>query len=447
MQRSRKRLSIAVGVATIAALALTGCGASATTAPTSSPTSIAGAKLTLWIPNSTTSAAIQSYAENWAKKNKVTVDVTVQPSAQSLQTLSLALHAGTGPDVWNGQNPTIIQYAHDLKGLLDQDTLDAYKQFTTAPSSYVLNGKLVGIPTTLNTFRLVYNKDVLKSAGLDAAKPPTTLNGILKDCKAIAAKTQAYCVGVPAGWAPFSNYEVDPLIESGNAKLTPNGLFNVTTGKYQSDLYAPAVEYYRELVSKGWAYPGASSLDYNTMQAAFADGKIAMYIGAATDITQLNDTLATKIDWAAAPVPVPDGQRAVRGIAALQAPYMINQATKYPEAAAQLLEALTSADLMKKLAATGTTFPARLDAKAKDTSGFDPQYKDFAATSTDSPILPSPTTVLPIQGQTVYQAIAALVLGTGDIDSTLKQYASSYQQLYQSALDTGTIADKKQYQK
>jgi multiple sugar transport system substrate-binding protein len=443
MQRGRTRLVLAAVAAAVTAVALVGCsGGGGDNGGGDKTTDIKGAKLTFWYPNNATAADVEAFAKAWAKKNGVKLTITLQPSDQSLQTLALALQSNRGPDVWNGQNGTVQQFGRPLQKIVSKETLDAYAKYIDAPSGYSLKGNIVGIPTTINAQRLAYNRDLFTAAGLDPDKPPTSLDQMRTDCAAIVEKTDGYCIGLPVGWAAFPSQYIDPLTEVSTANVTSNGLFDVKTGKFKTELYAPVVKFLREAVQKGWAYPGASSLDNDTMRATFAKGDIGMFVSASWDITELNDKYKTTVDWAAAKLPTIDGKASVRQIATAGNPFLINRSTKEPEAAAALVDALTGQELNAKLAATGTVFPARADAVAKDKSGFDKQYANYTVTKLDGPHLQSPAYVMPITGTPIYKELAALVLGNDDIDSTLAKYADEYQKVYDNEVKLGTINPK-----
>ncbi|CAM4147926.1 ABC transporter substrate-binding protein [Deinococcus marmoris] len=67
---------------------------------------------------------------------------------------------------------------------------------------YTINGKVNSLPFNSSSPVLYYNKDLMKKAGLDPKKPPTTFGGMLDACKKIeAAKLGVTCFGMSLnGW-------------------------------------------------------------------------------------------------------------------------------------------------------------------------------------------------------------------------------------------------------
>jgi len=437
MQRSTKRLALAVSAVLLAAGALAGCSGDGGGGDDTSD-SIAGAELEMWIQNNAFTDKVIAYGEAWAEENDVDLTITPQPADNYLPNVVLALRSNAGPDLWNGSNPTLRSLALPLEDLLSDDTLDAYHAYLQPGGGFNIGGHIIGVPITVNTQRLAYNRDLFDAAGLDPDAPPTSLDEWREDCEAIAAKTDGYCIGLPTGWSAFASQYVDSLVEVSTPNLSLNGLFNVTNGKFEMEEYGPVIEFFREAVQEGWAYPGASSLDNDTMRAAFANGEIGTFVSATWDMTELNDKYATTIDWDAAPLPTIDGGEAVQQIVTPNNPFLVSQTTKYPEAAAALIDALTSSDFIAELVADGSTMAARGDVEI-DPAVFGPQYDGYAISEIDGPRLQSPANVMSIQGDTIYQAIVALILGDGDIDSTLAQYSESYQKEYDAEVADGTI--------
>lgn len=72
-----------------------------------------------------------------------------------------------------------------------------WDQFIARDLATGADGKVYGIPFTTDTFALIYNKDLVKSAGFDAF--PTTWQGLRELSKAVQAKTGKAGFGFPAG--------------------------------------------------------------------------------------------------------------------------------------------------------------------------------------------------------------------------------------------------------
>src|SRR5690606_28155070 len=154
--------------------------------------------------------------------------------------------------------------------------------------------------------------------------PPATLGEVEEACAAIADSTDAYCYGLPLKWSAWANWQADPMVQNTDADLSHPAAFNRQTEQFEFDRFVPGVVFYRHLFKQDWLYPGATSLDNDTMRAAFANGEIAMFVSAAWDVATVNDNYASSIEWGASAVPVPDGEKSVRAIMNIGKPYSVN---------------------------------------------------------------------------------------------------------------------------
>jgi multiple sugar transport system substrate-binding protein len=408
--------------------------------PEGSPTSQAlekDASLTIWLNSGGTIPTAQKLINAWAAENGVKVSIQAMAGTDYQKDLQLAFKTGKGPDLFIGGDPrTFVKSGVmlPLNDLLPDDIKTAYKNALTPPQNYIVDGKIYSVPLTINTTRMVYNKGLFEKAGLDPDKPPTTISEVESDCKAIVA-AGAYCLGVPMKYNGFEPKMIEPMIADTKADYAQGGLFDMKTQKFAFEALAPAVNLYREAVEQKWAYPGASSLDNDAMRSAFAQGKIAMYIGMSYDYPELVTKYHTTIDWSVGPVPVPDGQTAVRTVGNESGGYSVYSKTKYPHAAAALLSYLSGKEAVEQTLDAGS-FPVRPDVTPSQAT---PQYEAFEAKDGDVASMPSPAKVVDITGDTFRDVINKLVLGQGDIDSTLASLDSKYDKAYKDGLDQGSI--------
>ena len=426
---------------TVASIALVSACSSPTAAD---PTPTPGGSVSVWIQNGAQSEAIQSHLETWGEENDTTIEVTVQASDSYLDALQLALKTGKGPDVFDASSAQVLApagFLQPLSDVLSDDDKAAYASALQKPSPYIYNDETYAVPTTADTTRLAYNKEIFENAGLDPEAPPTTFSEVVEACEAIEASGQGvYCFGLPLKWVGWASWMLDPAITDSDSDLTGKGIFNVDTQEYESDRYAPGVELYRSLITNGWAYPGASSLENDAMRAAFANGEIAMFVSASWDVGVLNETNATKVDWAAGAVPVPDGEEAVRQAMNAGTPYAINAASENASGAAAVLNVLIGEDLNTELGKTGLTFPIREDAAATAAdSATWPQYADYAPSKSDEAWFVAPTALLNVQGENFRDALARLILGAEDIDAGLDAVSEVYNTAFEEAITTGLI--------
>lgn len=431
----RGRMTSAVAVSTIVVLGATLAGCAQTPAPGDNPSVV------LWLQNGGTTEITSDFITTWGEENGVDVKVEVQASDTYGDTLALALRTGKGPDVFESsgtQKLTAAGYLAPLDDLLSDEIKEVYADAIKAPSPFVVDGSLRALPTTTNTIRLAYNKDVFAAAGLDAT-PPETYSELLDVCEAISQVEGKYCFGLPLAWAGFSDWMTDPLVTNSDPDLTQKGLWDADAQQYDMSAYADTVELFRTLIAEGYAYPGASSLQPDPMRSAFSNGELAMFVSAAWDVGSLNGTLETTADWAAGPLPHADGAEALQLSASPGTPWALSSTATDAEASVKVIEALASKELLETLGAAGLVQPMRADAAAAlADADVSTQFLDYAFGPDDVLWNPAPTTLLNVQ--TSYQAVLGeLILGTGDIQPALDEVSNTYSEAYTTAIDAGEL--------
>ncbi|MEW2623543.1 sugar ABC transporter substrate-binding protein [Streptomyces sp. NPDC048106] len=129
-----------------------------------------------------TEQAVERYA---AAYEKARVDVQWRPGNYDQQTAA-ALLTDSGPDVFEVNGPSLDQIqggqVEDLTALLD-GVEDDFNPAVLAPKTY--QGKVYGIPQTIDMQMLYYRKSMLRGAGLRA---PETLDELVDAAKELTGK-------------------------------------------------------------------------------------------------------------------------------------------------------------------------------------------------------------------------------------------------------------------
>lgn len=215
-------------------------------------------------------------------------------------------------------------------------------------------GKTYAAPIVTDTLALMWNKDLLKKAGFDAA--PTTWDELKKVSKAVAAKTDADGFWMNrAGYyqMPFLYGEGVDLIDSESKKITVN-----------SAGAAKAVETSKSLLSAD----GVAKLDvtadaYAHMNDAFVNGKVAMIVQGPWELTNLykGDAFKDAANLGLSGVPA--------GSAGAGAPIGGHNLALYAgsdaahqKAAQKFVGFMTSGETQAKIALKNSTLPTRTSA-------------------------------------------------------------------------------------
>ena len=440
----KRGMTSRVLTAAVAAVLLTvsaACGGSSGTAD-SGPT-----KITLWIQTGGWTDTDQAFVKQFNEKNTdVQIDYVSVPSDSIVSNLQLALRTGTGPDMWFGPSAAEVVpqgWAANVGDLLDDASKAAYAPYLEGKYDYIYDGQVMGLPSATVTVRLVYNKTLFKAAGLDPENPPKTYSEVQAAADAITASANGAAWGYALPMAmdgALINY-VEPGVTGGNPDLTNYGGFNVKTGKFDMLAYEPAIALFRGLIASGAMYPGVGTLERDAMRAAFAAGKLGMYIGNSLEVGVMNNQLKTTVDWGAAPVPVPDGETLVNGTAFTGSVVFANSKTENKQALAKVYNAWMSPDRVGPLRKAGIIFPTSLTARA-DTQ-YDPAdihgYHDFEPGDIDANPAPSPGTLLTVPGASYTQVVNSLILDDADTNAALSDAAGRYDEAYAKALADGTM--------
>jgi len=209
--RTRSRgIRLLAGVVTAGLMiGLAACGSSNTSGAASSAAVSAGpdgvddgASLTLW-----TRAPLEKQAKllvaayNSTHKNQV--ELTVVPNDDYVAKVGAAAGSGGLPDLFAAD---IVYVPNWVKSGLFQDLstqIDGLKFKDQINKGHLdagtMDGKKYVLPFVLDLSMLFWNKDLFTQAGLDPAKPPTTMAEFAADAKAVQALNKPGVYGTATG--------------------------------------------------------------------------------------------------------------------------------------------------------------------------------------------------------------------------------------------------------
>jgi len=181
----KKVISIMMA-ASLAALAVTGCGGGSTnTAATTAAPAAGGetaapaeaAVITFWYNNTGDEALVyeEAISQYNASQSKYKVEGL---SVTDNQKLIVAMSSNEAPDVIKLSNQTVMQYQKNgllesLQSYADQDAFDASIYSEQAVAANTIEGDIYALPLDAYTIQMFYNKDLLEAAGYSA--PPETM--------------------------------------------------------------------------------------------------------------------------------------------------------------------------------------------------------------------------------------------------------------------------------
>ncbi len=281
------------------------------------------------------------------------------------QTLLTNLSAGTAPDVFwipgtdvadfakRGVILDLRQYA-DATGHSDADFYPGpMAQLTTEIASGQPGNALWGLPRDVSTFALYVNLDLITEAG--AANPLEleasgewdweAFNQVVDDVAALGGEVRGY--GQSAWWGPYGAW----------MNAAGGGFFTADRTACALD----SAESIAGLTALRDLYSGSSVIPYGEdPEPPFRAGTVGMF---------QNGRWATPgirtVDFNWDVVGLPSGP-AGPGNWLFWGAYVVNANTENPEAAWELVQALTQADVQAQISALGANIPSRVSQDALD---------------------------------------------------------------------------------
>lgn len=231
-----------------------------------------------------------------------------------------ALAAGKGPDIWSIHNTWLPKHIDKLASMPDSImTPDVYRETFVDVASDDLTGpdhKIYGIPFSVDTLALYYNKDFLGTAGI--ANPPTNWTEFKEDVKKLT-RTDAFgnitLAGAALGTAKNVNRAVDILyllmLQNGTEMVDEKrtkATFDAKARTAEGETYVPGLD--ALIFYTDFANPKKAVYTWNPVMPysidAFAEEKAAMMFNYSYQDAAIK-AKAPKLNYAVAPVPQIEG--------------------------------------------------------------------------------------------------------------------------------------------
>jgi maltose/maltodextrin transport system substrate-binding protein len=322
-----------------------------------------------------------------------------------------------------GEGPDIIVGAHDWLGelvanglllpidFLPKNVLDQFTPVTLKAMSY--NGKLYGIPYSMEAVALIYNKDLVPN-------PPTTYESLVRVAKSLTKG------GIYGFLYDYNNFYFSfPFFSALGGyvfKETPNGLDPLDIG-LANEGAIKGVEKLVNLFKEGILKQG---VDYQTTTSLFSEGKLGMMINGPWEIDNIKKA---KINYGVAKLPKIDG-KPMRPFVGVQG-FMIN--SRSPNLAILktfATEVLASKELELKLFETDPRILARKDAYRVVSSN--PDIKAFGASAADGIPMPNIPEMGPVWSY-MGDALTLITSGKKAPDVALKEAVAQIKDAIQKA--------------
>ena len=156
-----------------------------------------------------------------------------------------------------------------------------------------------------NTGRLIYNKDLFRKAGIvdkdGEPTPPETWEEFITYAKRIRDyDSSKFGVAFPFGEPQLMNYSLLCAVQE---SLDYEYELDYETQTARDINVETVVDIMRRIKKDGSCFPGAHTLNNDTLRHQFAQGNIGMFLAISWDVGVLTEQFPAKCDWGVVPYP------------------------------------------------------------------------------------------------------------------------------------------------
>ena len=222
-----------------------------------------------------------AFAQEWAKKNNVDLQMTLVPWKEFMPKITAAIEAKATPDV-------VESGAVELRGrgqLLD--VTDVYKKVEKANGGWVGNatkfmlepdGKVHHILYGFQGFMLVARDDMLKEAGI--TKAPATWVELLEQAKKAQKPPRAFGLGLPISNQTDSAIWED-IMKSYGPRLADEAGKKVVFGDFKGAVWE-FLDFFDAVWKSGTLPPGVTTWDNTMNNSTYQAGKAVFILNPVT---------------------------------------------------------------------------------------------------------------------------------------------------------------------
>ncbi|MEI3848718.1 MULTISPECIES: extracellular solute-binding protein [Microbacterium] len=314
--RTPARALAALGLGTVAALALAGCSGSPAggIAPADIPGDLTkDVTVSFWhVYQGADQAALDGLIQRFEEENpRITVDAQFTGGfAEQQKKLVSALQAGDPPNLAIAYPADVLRYQEsrkvlnltpyiedDAHGLSEEDLEDVFEIERTINRYEVAEGDYLSFPFTANTMVMYYNEDLLASAGISA--PPETWDEFVAQCATIKEELGLACLS-----ARGDGSSMDALAGAfGGVVKDDKGEPGVG-----EEAWTRMLEQLQELAEAGYAEVagGAPGQVTGPDLQSFISQRAAFVLGTSRNIGFFPDSIGDAFAWGAAAPPQPE---------------------------------------------------------------------------------------------------------------------------------------------
>ncbi len=325
---------------------------------------------------------VGNYNDGQGKEKGIYVELEVNTDYKKV--IEIAQQNGSLPEICRPSTAQMKQFAKsgDIIPIEDFPGGTEFLAEENSPEIYNNNqydGKLYCTISEIQPGALVINKDLFVAAGIvdenGEAKAPTTWEEVREYAKILtnpAENVYGFAYSLKTFGGSFLEQPFKSSIKPKEEYINYNDLTVGTRGL--EDVFQLMIDINKD----GSMFPGADTLDNDTLRAYFAEGKIAMFPSVAWDVGVFSTQFLAKCDWEAVQAPTQDGTKIYPNYSAYSGGYCLTKtALEHPEEVFDFYKYYFSDEAQSILAEEAGVI--LLDTELYNTLNVDEHAKQYAA--------------------------------------------------------------------
>lgn len=387
---------------------------------------------------------IDLYNRENDKNIEVSMEVYTDNYAQALE---LAFDTNNGPDLFtvgagawmlvqNGQGEPLNDYLSDSQLAY----LGGKKNFVESVNMF--DGKILSLPATTSTPRLVFNKDILERAGVE--KVPITFEEVVVAAKMVTDQLKdegiyGFAINLKSPASSLGR-TLDYMMELNEGIRTG---YNFKTGKYEFERLQRICGYLKQMFDEGSVFPGCDQLDIDPLRTQFAAGRIAMYYSyTGAEPSVYTNQFPTDANWDFAPLSTYDGTPVYTQSVDAGKYWAISSDSKCKQAAFDVLMFFQSEAVLSEHYRRGLSISMIDSVIANTETPEQIRLHPLMAMQPTDAIWPSAPTGLTVEGESYYSVLSGYILGIPgyeDFAALARDLNTRYNDALKKGLKDGTV--------
>ena len=260
--------------------------------------------ITLWHPYNQETDLIHVGIRTFNESQKeYRIDARLVPYTQLTAEMIKAVATGTPPDLVTLNDPVVASFASQdqLVDITDRirnsKVIDLSVYYKGPQTSGVWKGRRYSIAREVNAIALYYNADLFRAKGLDPDKPPQTWGEVRAAAEKLTDPSKrVFGIGFCAHASEQSTFQFLPWLWQAGGSID----------KLDSPDSVAALQYWTDLVQKGYASKDVITQQQNDVINSFMAGNYAMAVGGPWELPRIQKD--AKFDWRVTTLPVKEGK-------------------------------------------------------------------------------------------------------------------------------------------